>query len=56
MNDTPKPDVLVVDGDFDRDHPAPPTAWRCRRCAADVIEGRCQCLSCPSPWEPVPAN
>jgi hypothetical protein len=30
--------------------------WRCRRCSADVVDGRCKCNFSPSPWEPVPAG
>lgn len=27
-------------------------SWRCRRCQADVEDGRCACTESPSPWEP----
>jgi len=57
----PQHDILIIDGDHDRDHPAPkpatdPTRWHCQRCDADVVDGYCHCSTSPSPWVPVPAS
>lgn len=30
----------------------PKKRWGCRRCLAEVIDGRCRCAQSPSPWEP----
>ena len=27
--------------------------WRCKRCKTEVLGGKCECTTGPSPWEPI---
>jgi hypothetical protein len=31
-----------------------PKKWICKRCGANVVNGRCKCETSPSPWVPAP--